>query len=89
MAEKGFPNIVVYIDDFQIVESSYKRCKKAMTTLMQVLRQLGFRINYNKVIEPTQRLIFLGVTLNCSTMVGYYHYPKLSVMSLKPSYINL
>ena len=34
MAEKRFPNIVVYIDDFLIVESSYKRCKKAMTTLM-------------------------------------------------------
>ena len=40
-----------------------------MTTLMQVLRQLGFRINYNKVIEPTQRLIFLGVTLTSNTML--------------------
>ena len=40
-----------------------------MTTLMQVLRQLGFRINYDKVIEPTQRLIFLCVTLNSKTMV--------------------
>ena len=69
MAEKRFPNIIVHIDDFLIVESSYKRCKKAMTTLMQVLRQLGFRINYNKVIEPTQRLIFLGVNLSRNTMV--------------------
>ena len=68
MAAKGFHNIVVYLDDFLVVEDSYESCKATMDVLRRVLRELGFRINYKKIEGPTQRINFLGVILDSNTM---------------------
>ncbi len=68
MAAKGFTNIVVYLDDFLVVESSYEQCKATMNVLLGVLRELGFRISYKKIEGPTLRLLFLGVILDSISM---------------------
>jgi len=61
MQARGFNGIVVYLDDFLICESSYDKCWQAMTTLISLLRELGFSISWHKVEGPCQRLTFLGI----------------------------
>lgn len=68
MAEKGYRNIVVYLDDFLVVESSYELCQETMNVLLSVLRELGFRIRYKKIEGPACRLPFLGVILDSISM---------------------
>ena len=64
MSCKGF-NIVAYLDDFFICEATKDLCSKALRSLVQLLRKLGFLINWNKVVDPTNSLTFLGVQI-CS-----------------------
>ena len=64
MSRKGFPNIVVYLDDFLIVEQTKERCLTAMNILITLLRSLGFSINWAKVTDPCNNLVFLGIELN-------------------------
>ena len=61
---RGFKNIHVYLDDFIIVADSYDECLNAFVFLTQLLCRLGFTINWNKVIPPTQRIVFLGVLID-------------------------
>lgn len=67
MARRGF-NIVAYLDDFFICESSKARCRKALSCLIFLLRKLGFYINWKKVVDPTQHLTFLGIDINSVSM---------------------
>ena len=39
-----------------------------MHTLINLLRQLGFAINWSKVEGPSQQLVFLGVVVDSATM---------------------
>ena len=68
MSSKGFPGIVVYLDDFLVIAKNKHDCHVALTTLMSLLRKLGFAINYGKVEGPTQRLVFLGIVLDTVQM---------------------
>ena len=68
MRKKGYDTIIVYLDDFLIVGSTYQECQEALFALMKLVRELGFQINYNKVEGPTQKLTFLGLELNSTSM---------------------
>ena len=68
MEAKGFPGIVAYLDDFLIVSSTFDECLQTLNTLITLLRQLGFWINYNKVEGPVQRITFLGIILDTVSM---------------------
>ena len=37
---------------------------EVMNTLIALLRQLGFRINWSKVVDPCKELVFLGININ-------------------------
>ena len=63
MLRRGY-RIVVYLDDFLIIENSRERCLQAQQCLIQLLRMLGFSIAWEKVEGPTQVLTFLGVQIN-------------------------
>ena len=63
MLRRGY-NIVVYLDDFLIIEKSRERCLEAQQCLIQLLRMLGFSIAWEKVEGPTQILTFLGVSID-------------------------
>ena len=67
MASMGF-TIVVYFDDFLIVESTRERCKEDLDTLVKLLRELGFGILWKKIEDPCQKLIFLGICINSIDM---------------------
>jgi len=64
MERRGFKQVVVYLDDFLIIADSYSECLLAYNTLLSLLRSLGFSINYNKLVDPCQKLVFLGIELD-------------------------
>lgn len=68
MKKKGFSAIVVYLDDFIVIARSYEECRVALETLLKLLRELGFAINYKKIEGPTQTLVFLGINLDSKSM---------------------
>ena len=74
MSRKGFSNIVVYLDDFFICADSFDECLHAYTTLVYLLRGLGFDINWDKVVDPCECLCFLGVIID--TVQGTLSLPN-------------
>ena len=63
MSDKGIP-CTAYLDDFFLCGKDFDTCQTALNTLLELLRSLGFRINWKKVVDPTQRLVFLGIQLD-------------------------
>ena len=68
MHAEGHKGVVAYMDDFLLTADTSELCQAALNALMRLVRQLGFAINYSKVEGPTQRLTFLGVTIDTVTM---------------------
>ena len=68
MSRRGFNNIVVYLDDFLIIEKSKQRCLHAMSVLINLLRILGFAINWSKVVDPCNKIVFLGIELDSNNL---------------------
>ena len=59
----------VYIDDTCLQGQSYETCKNNITDTVQILDKLGFTISIEKsVLEPTQKITFLGFVLCSVTM---------------------
>ena len=63
MLRRGY-RIVVYLDDFLIVEKDLERCLMAQRCLLALLRELGFSIAWEKVEGPSQTITFLGVVID-------------------------
>ena len=68
MARRGFLAIVNYLDDFLIIGNTHAECQHGLTTLINLLHSLGFNISWEKVVSPSQRVTFLGIELDYSTM---------------------
>ena len=68
MARKGFNLLVVYLDDFLIIAESKEACAQALNCLIQLLRKLGFAIHWGKVVDPTNKITFLGIELDSIAM---------------------
>ena len=64
MANRGYHNLIVYLDDFLIVADSYQECLDAQHVLISLLIDLGFLVSWGKVLGPTQCLPFLGIVIN-------------------------
>ena len=79
----GFHNIVVYLDDFLIVESSYERCVEGQLVLMSLLVRLGFQISWKKVTSVSQRVEFLGVVIDSTECTASLSKDKLSKLHKK------
>ena len=59
---------VVYLDDFCIWAASREAAIRATATTQRLLESLGFEINLSKsVVEPTQRLVYLGMVFDTTT----------------------
>ena len=63
MRRKGH-NIVVYLDDNWLCGPNFEACKAALDDLVSLLRTLGFQINWKKIINPCQKLAFLGIMID-------------------------
>ena len=58
MHRKGY-TVIAYLDNFLL-----EPCLQGFNTLIELLQNLGFSINWGKVINPFQWLIFLGVEID-------------------------
>lgn len=66
---------------FLIFGKSFVECSRAMHTLIYLLRQLGFAINWSKVEGPSQQLVFLGVVADSVSMTLALPTSKLADFS--------
>ena len=64
MHRKGYPSVVVFLDDFYCAGPTREECAKTYAALINLLRRLGFHINWLKVVDPTMHLVFLGVHID-------------------------
>ena len=64
MVRRGFTATTVFLDDFFVAGETFEECLIAYNTLIKLLCSLGFMINWTKVCDPTQRLVFLGVVID-------------------------
>lgn len=64
----GLAATVVYLDDFFIKADTFDACVSALNMLIALLRKLGFNINWNKVVDPTTKLTFLGIEIDSVEM---------------------
>jgi len=80
MARKGHTNVVAYLDDFFICESTKDACASTLKTLILLLRKLGFAINWNKVVDPTTSITFLGIEVDSIAMELRLPGDKLKVL---------
>jgi len=81
MARRGFPKVVVYLDDFLIIEKTYEECKLAFDMLCSLLIRLGFTISPTKLVCPCQKLVFLGVEIDTTTLS--FSLPQRKLTNLK------
>lgn len=68
LARRGLTAIVVYLDDFFIKADTFEDCLVTMNTLIALLRKLGFGINWNKVVDPSTKITFLGIEIDSIAM---------------------
>ena len=74
--------LIIYIDDILIVASALKEASLARDTTIYLLQNLGFIINFKKsVLDPTQTLEYLGITINSVTMT--FSVPKEKIQKLE------
>lgn len=66
MSRSGY-NVISYLDDFLIIDAHEDKCQRAFALLLNILQQLGFSINWQKVVKPSQLITFLGVEINSVT----------------------
>ena len=91
MAHHGFHAVVNYLDDF-LTRSTKEECQWGLVTRINLLHYLGFNASWRKVVSLTQRITFLGIELDSSTMSPRLPEDKfnrlidlVNTFSLKPS----
>ena len=70
---------VMYLDDLLIFGRTKTDCLQKAQKVMTLLQELGFTINKKKsILEPTQQIEFLGLTLDSIQMKVFLPEPKVS-----------
>ena len=68
MEKRGFTALVVYLEDFFVCAPTLQECAEVMASLITLLRYLGVRINWNKVVDPAQCITSLGIEIDTKQM---------------------
>ena len=68
MARKGHDLKIVYLDDFLLISKCKHVCAEPLRVLIQLIRKLGFMIHWDKVVDPTTHITFLGIELDSMAM---------------------
>jgi hypothetical protein len=81
LQKRGF-KVMIYIDDILIIGSSKEECSRATKETIQLLQELGLRVNFEKSsLVPAQRLVYLGFEIDTADMT--IRVPKHKVLNLK------
>ena len=86
MQRRGFPNVIVYQDDYFIAHPTLYGCQNTLNNLIELLHNLGFIINWKKVYPPSQQLVFLGVEIDSIKL--QVRLPDQKVQQLKSEVIK-
>lgn len=73
LRQEGIPNAFM-TDDFVISGQSYEECADRLDRAVRILQELGFRLNPDKVVPPSQQMVFLGVIID--TVAGRLSIPQ-------------
>ena len=76
MARRGFHAVI--LNDFLIIRSTQAKCQVELITLIRLLHSLGFNVSWRKVVSPTQRVTFLGIELDSTSITVRLPVDKLS-----------
>ena len=68
LKRKGLNATVAYLDDFFIKGNTFQECLDALNLVISLLRKLGFHINWKKVVDPSTRIVFLGIEIDSVNM---------------------
>ena len=68
LKRKGLSATVVYLDDFFIKANNFHECLEALNMVINLLRKLGFHINWKKVTDPCTKIVFLGIEIDSLNM---------------------
>lgn len=66
--KQGIAGLVAYLDDSLIVAPDRATCQRWLDCFLQLLADLGFVVNDDKLVGPCQCLTFLGVELDSLAM---------------------
>ena len=77
MLRKGFPGVVVYLDNFLVVAPTKAECDLAFTTLSILLTDLGFQISPTKVVPPVSNSRSWGLLWTPALWSSPYPQDKL------------
>ncbi|KAI8516362.1 hypothetical protein Bbelb_049430 [Branchiostoma belcheri] len=81
LRRRGF-RLVVYLDDILVIGRSREACREALWAAIELLSGLGFVPNLEKsVLEPSQRITFLGSGIDTTQMVTFL--PESKVLELQ------
>ncbi|XP_078660131.1 uncharacterized protein LOC144904859 [Branchiostoma floridae x Branchiostoma belcheri] len=81
LRRRGF-RLVVYLDDILVIGRSREACREALWAAIELLSRLGFVPNLEKsVLEPSQRITFLGSGIDTTQMVTFL--PESKVLELQ------
>ena len=83
MTKRGFANVIVYLNDFLVLEVSHEQCQLAYDTLLQLLLDLTFTISEYNLVPPTQCLTFLGVQYTVFINSGRAERPGFECMNVR------
>ncbi|KAK3280822.1 hypothetical protein CYMTET_11356 [Cymbomonas tetramitiformis] len=64
LQSRGFPGVVVYLDDFLLVADFEEASQRGFVLVMELVEYLGFEVAPEKVESPRQDIVFLGVRLH-------------------------
>ncbi|XP_078608493.1 uncharacterized protein LOC144880269 [Branchiostoma floridae x Branchiostoma japonicum] len=74
--------LICYLDDMLIIASDYERCRQDAKTATEFIAHVGFVTNLGKsILEPTQRIVFLGSGLDSVTMSLFLPNDKVIELS--------
>lgn len=68
LQRRGHHLCTVYLDDFLLLGRTREECQDAQSTLIEILRSLGFYIAWDKCVMPSQQLTYLGVSFDSWNM---------------------
>ena len=68
MKRLGYANVISYIDDFIVVESTREKCVQSQAVLFELLGSLGFEVSWKKCTAPATMVRYLGIDFDSMEM---------------------
>lgn len=68
MHRRGFVRTFCYLDDFVLIGESFEACQRAQLTLINLLGELGFLVNWAKCSSPAKECVYLGISIDTEEM---------------------